>query len=437
MGVVLAAMLGQIGLPGGGFGFGYGSVQNVGAPRSVPLPALPQGTNPVEAFIPVARISDMLLHPGEEYDFDGQRLKYPQIRLVYWCGGNPFHHHQDLGRLRRAFQRPDTIVVHEPFWTSTARHADIVLPSTITLERNDVAASSNDPYLIAMHQAVPPYAASRNDYQIFTDLASRLGAGERFTEGRTDMDWIRHLYEQWRTSVADSRVDAPPFDEFWRAGYFELPVRQEDVVSFAAFRQDPVRSPLATPSGRIEIFSPRIEAFGYPDCPGHPAWLEPAEWLGSQLARRFPLVLIANNPKTRLHSQLDVGEFSQAAKIKGREPIRVHPDDATSRGISDGDVIRVHNDRGSCLAGAIISRDVRQGVVQLSTGAWYDPLNPGEPGSMCVHGNPNVLTFDKGTSKLAQGSSGQQCLVEIERWNRAIQQDTVLEPPAIEPRRGV
>ena len=434
MGVVLAAMLGQIGLPGGGFGFGYGSVQDVGTPRSVPLPTLPQGANPVVDFIPVARISDMLLHPGEEYDYDGQRRTYPQIRLVYWCGGNPFHHHQDLGRLQRAFQRPDTIVVHEPFWTSTARHADIVLPSTITLERNDIAASRNDRYLIAMHQAVPAYAASRNDYEIFSDLSSRLGAGDRFTEGRTDLDWIRHLYEQWRTSVADYRMDAPAFDEFWRAGFLELPVRERDVVSLAAFRQDPTRSPLATPSGRIEICSPRIEAFGYPDCPGHPTWLEPAEWLGSQLARRFPLVLIANNPKTRLHSQLDIGEFSQAAKVKGREPIRMHPDDAASRGISDGDIVRVHNDRGSCLAGAVVSRDVRQGVVQLSTGAWYDPLDPGDPGAMCVHGNPNVLTFDRGTSRLAQGCSGQQCLVEVERWDGPLPPVKVLEPPAIDHR---
>jgi biotin/methionine sulfoxide reductase len=437
MGVVLAAMLGQIGLPGGGFGFGYGSVQAVGSPRSAPVPTLAQGINPVAAFIPVARISDMLLHPGEEYDYDGQRLRYPRIRLVYWCGGNPFHHHQDLGRLRRAFQRPDTIVVHEAFWTATARHADIVLPSTITLERNDIGASPNDGYLIAMHQAVPPYAGSRNDYDIFADLSSTLGAGDRFTEGRTGAEWIRYLYDTWRTSAGDAAGQPPPFDEFWRAGSVELPVSPDDAVLFSAFRQDPVHAPLATPSGRIEIFSARIHGFGYPDCPGHPAWLEPAEWLGSPLARRFPLVLIANNPRTRLHSQLDVGEFSQAAKIKGREPIRLHPEDAAVRGISDGDVVRVHNERGSCLAGAVISREIRRGVAQLSTGAWYDPLDPRAPAPMCVHGNPNALTFDKGTSRLAQGCSGQQCLVEIERWDGALPPVTVLDPPAMERRHGL
>ncbi|HKG24748.1 MAG TPA: molybdopterin dinucleotide binding domain-containing protein, partial [Thermomicrobiales bacterium] len=152
---------------------------------------------------------------------------------------------------------------------------------------------------------------------------------------------------------------------------------------------------------------------------------------------QFPLHLIANNPKTRLHSQLDVGSYSQASKIQGREPIRIHPSDAARRGIGDGDVVRVFNDRGSCLAGALLSDDVRQGVVQLSTGAWYDPLDPADPGSMCVHGNPNVLTLDKGTSKLGQGNIGQHALVEVERWDRPLPPVRAGEPPLIEVRAGL
>ena len=97
--IPLAAMLGQIGLPGGGFGHGYGSMGDVGDDGpTLRLPALPQLSNPVQTFIPVARIADMLLQPGAWYDYDGGRQAYPRIRLVYWAGGNPFHHHQDLGR---------------------------------------------------------------------------------------------------------------------------------------------------------------------------------------------------------------------------------------------------------------------------------------------------------------------------------------------------
>jgi len=200
------------------------------------------------------------------------------------------------------------------------------------------------------------------------------------------------------------------------------------------FRADPERTPLGTPSGRIEIFSETIAGFGYDDCPGHPTWLPPTEWLGAPLAGRFPLHLVANNPTTRLHSQLDVGAFSQSSKVRGREPIRIHPDDAAARGIASGDVVRVFNERGSCLAGAVVTDAVRPRVVQLSTGAWYDPLDPADPDAMCVHGNPNVLTFDRGTSKLAQGCSGQHALVQIERWTGSLPPIRAHEPPPMEVR---
>jgi anaerobic selenocysteine-containing dehydrogenase len=138
---VLAAMLGQIGLPGGGFGHGYGSSGDIGNPRRMSAPRLSQGANGIDSYIPVARIADMLL-PGAAYDYDGKRHRYPDVKLVYWSGGNPFHHHQDLARLREAFARPQTVVVHDPFWTATARHADIVVPSTMSVERDESGLAS-------------------------------------------------------------------------------------------------------------------------------------------------------------------------------------------------------------------------------------------------------------------------------------------------------
>ena len=112
--VSLASMLGQIGLPGGGYNYALGSLAQYGRRfNAVPVAALPQGRNGVRDFIPVARISDMLLNPGAPFDYNGRRFEYPDIRLVYWTGGNPFHHHQDLNRLRRAFARVETLVVHE------------------------------------------------------------------------------------------------------------------------------------------------------------------------------------------------------------------------------------------------------------------------------------------------------------------------------------
>ncbi|WP_163006573.1 molybdopterin-dependent oxidoreductase, partial [Pseudomonas viridiflava] len=103
-----------------------------------------QGSNPVKAFIPVARVTDMLLNPGTPIDYNGQRHTYPDIKLVYWAGGNIFHHHQDLNRLLEAWQRPQTIIVHEQFRTAQAKYADIVLPATTALERNDIGSSASD-----------------------------------------------------------------------------------------------------------------------------------------------------------------------------------------------------------------------------------------------------------------------------------------------------
>ena len=432
MGVVLAALLGQIGLPGGGFAYALGSTSNTGKPPlAVPLPTLPIGGNSISDFIPVARIADMLLHPGEPFDYNGQRLIYPDIKLVYWAGGNPFHHHQDLNRLRDAFARSDTVILHDSAWTASARHADIVLPATVTLEREDIGGSSGDPLLVAMHRAVMPCGQARDDYDIFAELAQRLGIAERFTEGRSARQWLQHLYEPTRRALLERGIDAPDFDRFWKAGELTLPTLPWSGGIVRAFRRDPDAAPLPTPSGKVEIASTTIAGFGYADCPRHPAWLPPSEGAEAPAAARFPLQLIANQPATRLHSQLDFGTTSQNSKIKGREPVRIHPEDAAARGIGNGDILRLYNGRGACLAAAVLSDALRSGVVQLSTGAWYDPEDPAADKPLCVHGNPNVLTRDIGTSKLAQGCTGQLTVVEIERFDGPLPPVKAFDPPPV------
>ncbi len=428
--IALAATLGQIGLPGGGVGFGYGSENGIGNPvRPFRFPALPQGENPVGAAIPVARIADALLHPGEPYDFDGARRVYPDLRLVYWSGGNPFHHHQDLGRLVRAFRRPETVIVNEIWWTPMARHADIVFPATTALEREDIAMTHWEPTIVAMRPAIPPQGEARDDYAIFATLAERLGAGTAFTEGRDAEGWIRHLWDQARQRAGEAGFALPSLEALRATGTAELPAPEAETVLLAEFRADPEANPLATPSGRIELFSERIAGFGYEDCPGHPVWRAPFEWLGGAEAARHPLHLISNQPAARLHGQLDPGAASRATKIAGREPLAMHPEDAAARGLSDGEVVRVHNDRGACLAGLLVTDEVRPGVVRLSTGAWYDPDRPGDPAALCKHGNPNVLTRDKGTSRLGQGPSAHTALVEVSRYEGAPPPVTAFDPP--------
>ena len=207
--------------------------------------------------------------------------------------------------------------------------------------------------------------------------------------------------------------DMPAFDEFWERGVFKFP---EPAAAFTYLADLRAGQGLKTPSGKIELWSSTIAGFKYADCPPHPAWMEPFEWLGASAAARYPLHLLSHQPSARLHSQLDHSPGSRAAKIKEREPLRMNPDDAQARGIAGGDIVRVFNERGALLAAAVLDAGLRRGVVQIATGAWYDPLTPGQADSLDKHGNPNVVTCDKGTSQLAQCPSAQTTLVEMEPW---------------------
>ncbi len=416
--IALAACLGQIGLPGGGFGFGYGSIAGTGGTyRPFGTPAFRQRPNPCEERVPVTRLTDMLANPGGTYEFDGAVRRYPDVRFVYWAGGNPFHHHHDLNRLVEAWQRPDTVVVHEPWWTATARMADIVLPATSSLERDDIGAASKEPYLVAMQRTVAPPGEARTDRQIFAALARRLGVEHDYTDGLDDAGALRAMYEQARESAAAHGHPIPDFDTFWARGHhrYELPAPPPPL---AAFRADPDAAPLATPSGRIELYSETIAGYSYDDCPGHPAWIPGTEWSGNADARH-PIHLLSPQPSSRLHSQLDMAAVSQESKIDGREPVVLNTSDAQQRGIGPGDLVRVFNDRGETYAGAVHSDDVIAGVALLATGAWYTPADPATAGSAELHGNPNVLSRDTPTSRLTQGSTAQSVLVQIERASSA------------------
>lgn len=414
--IALACLLGGVGLPGQGFGFGYASVGGIGAPPPrIAWPAFPQGRNPVKEAIPVARIADMLLAPGTAYDHDGVRKTYPDIRLVYWAGGNPFHHHQDLNRLVEAWQRPETIVVHEHWWNAHARHADIVLPASTFLERDDLVASGRDHFITWSSRTVAPPEGVVSDHEILRRLAARLGVEEAFTEGLDEEGWLRRIHEETVAAAAGAGIALPSFDELKRIGMVEVPPAPGPHVLFSGFRADPEGAPLNTESGRIVLGSPLIAGFGYDDFPGYPSWQAPAEWLGAPEAAHYPLHLLSCQPHDKLHSQWDHAAPSRQTKAAGRQPILIHPADMAARGLAGGDLVEVESPRGRCLAIVEPCEGLLPGVVQMATGAWFDPLDPAVPGSLELNGNPNVLTADHGTSRLGQGPSPNSCLVEVRR----------------------
>lgn len=428
--VATTALLGQIGTAGGGLGFGYASTNLAGADRRMfSGPRLPVGKNPVSRRIPVARIADMLLQPGEPFEFDGQSLTYPDIRLIYWAGGNTFHHHQDLNKLVSAWQRPDTIIVHEQFWTAQAKFADIVLPASTSLEREDIGSASNDGFMIAMQQHIAPFAEAKSDYAIFAALSERLGFAPAFTEGRNEREWLQAIYEGARPRAQEQGITLPSFSAFWETGKLEYARPAQPQIMLQDFRDDPDAAPLSTPSGKIELFSATVAGFDYQEAPGHAYWHPPEYEAQQAVKQHWPLHLLSSQPRTRLHSQYDHGNVSQQTKIAGREPLWMHPDDAQPRGIGENSIVKVFNSRGALLAGVHLTRDILPGVVQMSTGAWYDPLNTHQAAPMDKHGNPNVLTEDRGSSRLGQGCSAQTCFVDIQLFDQPLPEITAYNPP--------
>lgn len=467
--ITLASMIGQIGLPGGGYGLNY-HYSNGG----VPMPAAATGNalseKPLNGstglaadannkaaspglsgigiktsvkgpwdqakmeIIPVSRIVECLENPGKEYNFDGKTYKYPDLKMAYWAGGNPFHHHQDRNRMIKAWQKFETFIVQDNFWTASARMADIVLPATTEQERDDITKAHSNTYIFAMKQAAKPAGEAMDDFDIFVNILRRFTAEQvlAFTEGKTKMEWIKSFYNASYNKAQKSGVAMPTFEEFWEKGYvkFETPESAKKFIKMEDFRKNPIVHRLGTPSGKIEIFSKKIAGYKYKECKGHPMWFEPMEWLGSKIAKEYPLNLISPHPKYRLHSQLNNTWIRHLEEVDGREPIWLNPKDAAARGIQNGDVVRVFNKRGQVLAGAVVTEAIMEGAVRMQEGAWYDPVDAGKAGSLCRHGDVNVLTPDIGTSELAQGNQAT-ALVQIEKYKGEVPAIGIFKAPKI------
>lgn len=443
--VVLAAMLGQIGLPGGGFGFGW-HYNGAGTPgrKGVILSGFSGSSSipPVHdnsdykgysSTIPIARFIDAILEPGKEINWNGKSVKLPPLKMCIFAGTNPFHRHQQINRIIEGWRKLETVIAIDNQWTSTCRFADIVLPATTQFERNDLDQYGNHSNrgIIAMKQVVPPQFEARNDFDIFRELCRRFNREEAFTEGLDEMGWLKRIWQEGVQQGKGRGVHLPAFDDFWNNKEYVEFDHPQMFVRHQAFREDPDLEPLGTPSGLIEIYSKTIADMNYDDCQGHPMWFEKIERShGGPGSQKYPLHLQSVHPDFRLHSQLCESEtLHQQYTVAGKEPVFINPQDASARGIRNGDVVRVFNGRGQVLAGAVVSDRYAPGVARIHEGAWYDPDKGGEPGALCKYGNPNVLTIDIGTSQLAQATSAHTTLVEIEKYNGTVEQVTAFNGP--------
>ncbi|ELB2833152.1 trimethylamine-N-oxide reductase TorA [Vibrio alginolyticus] len=428
---VVAAMVGQIGLPGGGISYGHhyssigvpstGFAGPGGFPRNLDQGMKPKWDNNdfngYSRTIPVARWIDCLLEPGKEINYNGGKVKLPDFKMMVISGCNPWHHHQDRNRMKKAFRKLQTVVTIEFAWTATCRFSDIVLPACTQWERNDidVYGSYSNKGLIAMHRLVDPLFQSKPDFQIMSELTQRFGRREEYTRGMSEMEWIESLYNDCK-KANEGKFEMPEFNEFWEKSVLDFG-EGKPWVRHADFRKDPELNPLGTPSGFIEITSRKIGRYGYEHCQEHPMWFEKSERShGGPGSDKYPFWLQSCHPDKRLHSQMcESEEFRATYAVQGREPVYINPADAKAKGIKDGDLVRVFNGRGQLLAGAVLTDSYPRGVIRIEEGAWYGPQNEKE-GAICTYGDPNTLTQDIGSSELAQATSANTCIVDFEKF---------------------
>lgn len=428
--VVLASMIGQIGLAGGGIGLAMhwaGAGQASAGKKAVG--GVSQGAgDKVKFAIPASRMCDLILNPGKTITFKGKELTYPKVKLMYIAGCSPIGHQPNTNEVMKALKTLETVIVQEPWWTPTAKMADIIFPATTTMERDDITFGQfySQDKIFAMPKVVDNAFEAKDDFWIFANLAKKFGREDKFTKKRTQKEWIKKLYSK---TYAAKKMNIS-FDKFWSEGYvqYDIPESSKEYVRHEAFRKDPIKNKLKTQSGKIEIFSKKIKSFGFI---GYPTWIEPKEWLGAKQATIYPFHLVSPHPAYRLHTQMDNTWVVQAFKVAGKEPIMINKEDAKKLNIKNGDIVEVSNKRGKLLAGAVVTNDIRSGVLAIHEGAWYSPQNRDEENSICTSGHVNVLTPSRPTSGLAQAATTNSTLVNIKKATRQIVANRAYEAPIL------
>ncbi len=422
-GCVLAAISGNVGLSGG-----WASGLGLQAPDGGPFWTLfPLGENPVKASIPVFLWSEAVLRGHELTRADGvigaPRLQ-TDIKLMYAVATNCLiNQHANTNRsaaILRDESKVEFIAVQDNFLTPTAKFADLVLPACTQFETWGVEDGwKYGDEVILQPKLVEPPGECQSDYRICANLAERLGLGEAYTEGRDEKAWVAWCLDRYRETRFP---DLPSLDTFieQNLGAYSVPVTQP-AVAFADFRRDPQKYPLKTPSGKIEIFSKTLYDMGKPDqIPAVPKYIP--EWenpfaqddggagdSAGRMLKGYPLQAIGHHSLSRVHSTHANNDWLQEAFP---QRIFINPQDASARGIADGDLVRVWNERGELVIPARLTRRILPGVVDIPQGAWWDP----DPHSIDHGGCINVLTSERWTP-LAFGSTQHTIMVQVEKSN--------------------
>ena len=402
--IALAAMTGNVGVPGGSAGakiWGPSGIGNMGSGPKI-------GRNPVDASTPPPAnkfpgrggyiYGHGIINCFEVTDaiIKGKAGGYPGDYKMLWVNNaNIVNQWPNTNRIVEALDRLEFMVVEEQFMTATARYADVVLPMTTFLEREDVAMGASLPVFYGYRpRIIEPLHETRAPLEVASQLAARLGLSDY--NDKTDDEWLAHMMQG---------SDVPDFDSFKKEGVFKikLPAPQ---VAFSKEISDPANNPFPTPSGKIEIYSQRLVDMDNPNLPPVPKYVAAWEGPGDPLASKHPLQLISTHSKRRAHSQFDNVPWLKELETQA---ITMNTVDAETRGIRNGDMVRVFNDRGAMIIPARVTERIMPGVVDVPQGAWYAPDEQGVDRGGCA----NVLTKDQPSPGGALPSN--TALVEVKK----------------------
>jgi anaerobic dimethyl sulfoxide reductase subunit A len=409
--IALAAITGNIGIPGGNAPGGAWRGQSGSYPFQMGH-RLSAGANPVEQgaplrrnaipcydnFIPGWNSSAKILRLNTvDAILGGKEGGYPyDYKFVYMMNYNYLNQLPNINKTIRALNKLEFMVIQEHFITPTVKFADIVLPVTTRMERNDICTGGGIPSYGYMNKVVEPPGECKSTFEICEELAKRLGV----------TDYSDKTEEEWLKEVVEDGIDTPPdYEEFKKTGTYRLPL-DEPYVAFKKQIEDPDNNPFPTSSGKIEIYSQAIADMKIPEIPPIPQYIEPSEGINDPLVEKYPLQMVTIHFPRRAHSQCETLPWLRELMPQA---IEINTSDAYSRGIANGDMVKVYNDRGETHILAKVTERIMPGVVAIPQGAWYDP----DDKRVDKGGNPNVLI--KGQHSPGGAFVTNTCLVEVTR----------------------